>query len=209
MNRILCAALAAGVAAVAATARAQAPTTTSTQVTTMRAAAPAPAASSGFRAEYVAEIDDVGKKLVDLAQAMPADKYSWRPAPGVRSVGEVYVHIVNGNSTLPSFLGAPRMDGVSRDSEKTVTDKAKIVELLRKSIDNVKAAAGGVTDVDLTKKVKTFGDREMTERQVLFRILNHMHEHLGQSIAYARANGVVPPWTARAQEAAAKKKAGS
>ena len=192
MNRVLCAALLAGVAASAA---AQAPTTTSTQVTTMRAAAPAPASTSGFRAEYIAEVDDVGKKLVDLAQAMPADKYSWRPAPGVRSVGEVYVHVANGNSTLPSFLGAPRMEGVSRDSEKTVTDKAKIVELLKKSIDNVKAAAGNVSDADLNKKVKTFGDREMTERQVLFRILNHMHEHLGQSIAYARSNGVTPPWS--------------
>lgn len=189
MTRVLCATLLAGVAAFAA---GQAPTTTSTQVTTMRAA---PAPPSGFRAEYVAEVDDVGKKLVDLAQAMPADKYSWRPAPGVRSVGEVYVHVVAGNSTLPSFLGAPRMEGVSRDSEKTVTDKAKIVDLLKKSIDNVKAAAANVNDADLNKKVKTFGDREMTERQVLFRILNHMHEHLGQSIAYARSNGITPPWS--------------
>ena len=68
-------------AASAAVAGAQAPTTTSTQVTSVRAAAPA-----GFRADYVAEVDDVGKKLIDLAQAMPADKYGWRPAPGVRSV---------------------------------------------------------------------------------------------------------------------------
>jgi len=189
MTRVFCATLLAGVAAFAA---GQAPTTTSTQVTTMRAA---PAPPSGFRAEYVAEVDDVGKKLVDLAQAMPADKYSWRPAPGVRSVGEVYVHVVAGNSTLPSFLGAPRMEGVSRDSEKTVTDKTKIVDMLKKSIDNVKAAAASVNDADLNKKVKTFGDREMTERQVLFRILNHMHEHLGQSIAYARSNGITPPWS--------------
>ena len=179
-------------AGLSASLAAQAPTTTSTQVTTMRAA---PAAASGFRAEYLAEIDDVGKKLVDLAQAMPADKYSWRPAPGVRSVGEVYVHVVAGNSTLPSFLGAPRMEGVSRDSEKTVTDKARIVELLRKSIAHARAAAAGVADADLDKRVKTFGDREMTERQVLFRILDHMHEHLGQSIAYARSNGVTPPWS--------------
>ena len=84
------------------------------------------------------------------------------------------------------------MEGVSRDSEKTVTDKAKIVELLKKSIDNVRAAAGAVTDADLNKKVKTYGDNEMTERQVLFRSPNHMHEHLGQSIAYARMNGDPP-----------------
>jgi uncharacterized damage-inducible protein DinB len=185
-QRVLLGILLAGVPALA---RAQAPTTTSTQVTAMRAA------PTGFRADYLTEIDDVGKKLVDLAEAMPADKYSWRPAPGVRSVGEVYMHVVAGNSTLPSFLGAPRMDGISRDSEKTVTDKAKIVELLKKSIENARAAASNVTEADLNKKVKTFGDREMTERQVLFRILNHMHEHLGQSIAYARMNGVTPPWS--------------
>ena len=185
-QRVLLGILLAGAPALA---RAQAPTTTSTQVTAMRAA------PTGFRADYLTEIDDVGKKLVDLADAMPADKYSWRPAPGVRSVGEVFMHVVAGNSTLPSFLGAPRMDGISRDSEKTVTEKAKIVELLKKSIENAKAAASNVTEADLNKKVKTFGDREMTERQVLFRILNHMHEHLGQSIAYARMNGVTPPWS--------------
>lgn len=186
MRNALLGILLAGSAAVAG---AQAPTTTSTQVTRMRAA------PTGFRAEYVAEIDKVGKKLVDLAEAIPADKYSWRPAPGVRSVGEVFMHVVSGNSTLPSFLGAPRMEGISRDSEKTVTDKAKIVELLKKSIENAKAAAAGVTDADLNKKVKTFGDREMTERQVLFVLLNHLHEHLGQSIAYARMNGITPPWS--------------
>jgi uncharacterized damage-inducible protein DinB len=185
-RRILFAAM---LTALASALAAQAPTTTSTQVTTMRAA------PAGFRAEYLADIDDVGKKLVDLAQAMPAEKYSWRPAPGVRSVGEVYMHVVAGNSTLPSFLGAARMEGITRDSEKTVTDKARIVELLRKSIDNARAAATSVTDADLNKKVKTFGDREMTERQVLVHMMNHMHEHLGQSIAYARMNGVAPPWS--------------
>lgn len=154
----------------------------------------APAAGS-FQAEYVAEVDSVGKKLVELAEAMPADKYGWRPGPGVRSVGEVYMHVVAGASTLPSFLGMKRMEGISRESEKTVTDKAQIVELLKKAIANARAAGSVVTDADLGKKVKTFGDQEMTERQVLVRILVHMHEHLGQSIAYARVNGIVPPWS--------------
>ena len=178
--------------AAAPMARAQAPTTTGTQVTVVKAV---PVAPAGFIAEYVAEIDSVGQKLMDLAQAMPADKYGWRPAAGVRSVGEVYVHVVAGNSSLPSFLGAPRMDGISPESEKSVTGKAEIVALLKKSIENARAAAGRVTEADLDKKVKTFGGREMTERQVLFRMLNHMHEHLGQSIAYARMNGVTPPWS--------------
>ncbi len=175
----------------AASLAAQAPTTTSTQVTTMQAA---PAPPSGFRAEYIAEVEDVGKKLVDLAQAMPADKYSWRPAPGVRSAGEVYVHVVNGNSNGAGLLGVPRLEGVSRDSEKSLTDKARIVDLLRKSIENVKTAAASLTDADLNRRVKAYG-REMTQRQVLLHVLNHMHEHLGQSIAYARSNGVTPPWS--------------
>src|SRR5262249_42663830 len=150
---------------------------------------------TGFRADYLAEVDDVGKKLVDLAQKMPADKYSWRPAQGVRSVGEVYVHVANSNSNSAGFLGGPRLGGLSRDSEKTITDKARIVELLRKSIENLKSAAANVGERDLDKRVKTYGDRELTERQVLIRNLNHMHEHLGQSIAYARSNGVTPPWS--------------
>ena len=160
-----------------------------------QAPAAAPAGLTGFRAEYVAEVESVGKKLVALAEAMPADKYDWRPAAGVRSVGEVYVHVVVSDSTLPSFLGMKKLEGVSRDSEKTVTDKAQIVALLQKAIANAAAAGSAVSDADLDKKVKTYGDQEMTERQVLARILFHMHEHLGQSIAYARMNGVTPPWS--------------
>lgn len=185
--RILLAVLFAGASAVLS---AQAPTTTSTQVTTLRAAPP-----SGFRTDYLAEIDAVGKKLVELAEAMPADKYSWRPAPGVRSVGEVYLHVVGGNSFIPTFLGAPPMEGVSRETEKTVKDKAQIVALLKKSIENARAVAANVPEADLNKKVKAFGGREMSERQVLLILLNHLHEHLGQSIAYARSNGVTPPWS--------------
>jgi uncharacterized damage-inducible protein DinB len=184
-QRALLGILLAGSAAIAS---AQAPTTTSTQVTAMRAA------PTGFRADYIAEVDDVGKKLIDLAQAMPAEKYGWRPAPGVRSVGEVFVHVVQGNSMLPSLLGASKMEGVSRESEKTVTDKAAIVELLKKSVENAKAAGNRVSDADLEKKVNFFGS-EITERRLLMHLLHHMHEHLGQSIAYARVNGVTPPWS--------------
>ena len=173
----------------AAMAAAQAPTTTSTQVTTVRAAPPA-----GFRADYVAEADSVGKKLVDLAQAIPADKYPWRPAPGVRSVSEVLVHVVQGNSMLPSLLGAARMEGVSRESEKVVTDRQKIVELLKKSVENARAAGTRVADADLDKRIDFFGS-PITQRALLIRILNHMHEHLGQLIAYARMNGIAPPWS--------------
>jgi uncharacterized damage-inducible protein DinB len=170
---------------------AQAPTTTSTQVTSRPAAAPA----TGFRADFLTQLDMVGKQIVDLAEAVPADKYSWRPAPGVRSISEVYMHIVGGNSYIPSFMGIKPMAGIERGMEKTVTDKAKVVDLLRKSIAHARSAVLAVPDSDLDKKVKIFGGQEASERAVIMIIGNHLHEHLGQSIAYARANGVTPPWS--------------
>lgn len=183
--------------ALAALSLAQAPATTSTQMParppSLVAAPGVPAA--GFRAEYIAEVDSVGKKIVELAEAIPADKYSWRPAEGVRSIGEAFMHIVAGTSSIPTFVGGKRLEGITRDSEKTITDKAKIVELLKKGLENAKETGRIVPDADLDKKVKVFGGREMTERQVLVLILNHLHEHLGQEIAYARVNGIAPPWS--------------
>ena len=189
--------LAALVCALATFTLAQVPTTTSTDVPARPPPVP-PAAglpAAGFRAEYIAEVDSVGKKIVDLAEAIPADKYGWRPAEGVRSVSEVFMHIVGGNYFRPSFIGGKWPEGVTRDSEKTVKDKAKVVEMLKQSLGNAKEAGRMVSDADLDKKVKVFQGREMTERQLLMVLLNHLHEHLGQAIAYARSNGIVPPWS--------------
>ncbi len=176
---------------------AQVPTTTSTDMPQRPPAYPAATGvpTAGLRAEYIAEVDSVGKKIVELAEAIPADKYGWRPAEGVRSVGEVFMHIVAGMSAIPAFVGGKRLEGITRDSEKTITDKAKIVELLKKGLENAKETGRIVTDADLDKKVKVFGGREMTERQVLMLIVNQLHEHLGQAIAYARVNGIAPPWS--------------
>jgi uncharacterized damage-inducible protein DinB len=136
---------------------------------------------------------------------MPQEKYSWRPAPGIRSVSEVYVHVAGGNFLLPSFMGVKVPEGITRDMEKTVTDKVKVIDTMKKSFDHVKSVAANMTDADLDKKVKIFGGREVTERALLVVILNHMHEHLGQSIAYARMNGVAPPWSEGGEAAPAKK----
>jgi uncharacterized damage-inducible protein DinB len=153
------------------------------------------AAPTGFRAEFIAEVDSVGKKLTNLAGAVPQEKYGWRPAPGIRSVSEVYVHVAGGNYLLPSFMGVKMPAGIDRDMEKTITEKAKVIETLKKSLEHAKSVAENLSDADLDKKVKTFGGREMTQRALLSAMLNHMHEHLGQSIAYARMNGVAPPWS--------------
>lgn len=155
--------------------------------------------TSGLRADVVSELSAVEKQLVSLAEAIPAEKYAWRPADGVRSVGEVYVHVAAGNYLLGSMLGVKRPEGTGPDMEKKIRDKATIVPGLKASYDYVRGAIEGLSDADLDKKVNFFGT-EITERAVLLRALGHSHEHLGQSIAYARMNGITPPWTAAEAE---------
>jgi uncharacterized damage-inducible protein DinB len=171
--------------------------------------APAPApALTGFKADCVSDLDFVGKRLVDLAEKMPADKYGWRPAPGVRSVSEVFMHVVGANYMLPGLVGGKMPEGFDRGMETSVTDKAKIIEWRKKSIENAKAVASATSDADLDKKVKVpfLGGRELTERRILIIVETHMHEHLGQSIAYARSNGVTPPWSEAGEQPAPAKK---
>ena len=176
-----------------------------------QAPAPAPAAApalTGFKADCLSDIEFVSKRLVDLAEKMPADKYGWRPGPGVRSVSEVYMHVAGANYMLPSLVGAKMPEGFDRGMETAVTDKAKVIDALKKSIENAKAAVTGVSDADLDKKVKVpfLGGRELSERRILMILETHLHEHLGQSIAYARTNGVTPPWSEAAEQPAPAKK---
>lgn len=150
---------------------------------------------SGFRAEFLRDLAEVEKKIVDLATATPADKYEWRPAPGVRSVSEVYMHIAGGNYFLASFVGMKPPAYDTRTLEK-IGDKQRVLDELKKSFEHIRLAALNATDADLDKPIKMFGN-DTTERAAFMQALNHLHEHLGQSIAYARMNGVVPPWSAR------------
>ena len=154
------------------------------------------APTSGFRAEFLKQLDEVSVKLLDLAQAVPAEKYSWRPSEGVRSVSEVYVHIAAGNYFLMKFMGIDPPADFTRDMEKTITDKRQVIEAMKKSFAHVRQAALKTSDADLEKSVELFG-QNTTYRDVFFTDMMHLHEHLGQSIAYARMNGVVPPWSAK------------
>jgi uncharacterized damage-inducible protein DinB len=148
-------------------------------------------AATGFHAEFVANLDDVQEKIMELANATPADKFAWRPNKDVRSISEVYMHIAGGNYFLATFLGvpAPKMNG---DIEKTITSKADVIAELNRSFEHLRSAAAGATNLE--KPVKLFG-KPSSHRGVLVTMLSHLHEHLGQSIAYARMNGVVPPWS--------------
>jgi uncharacterized damage-inducible protein DinB len=143
----------------------------------------------------VAQLDDAAGKLVQLAEAMPQEKYAWRPAEGVRSVSEVFVHVASANFFFPTMAGVQATSRPPRDAEKTVTEKAQVVDWLKRSMDHARSAIRGLTDADLDKPANMFG-RPTTYRNVLLTMVSHVHEHLGQSIAYARMNHVTPPWSA-------------
>jgi uncharacterized damage-inducible protein DinB len=147
---------------------------------------------SGIRAEFLHDLDDMQKKILSLAMAIPADKYGWRPGHGVRSVSEVYMHIAGGNYTLVSFVGDhPMLD--TRSFER-ITEKPRVTEELKRSFDYLRDAIINTTDAELEKPIHMFGN-DSTERAAFMMALNHLHEHLGQSVAYARMNGIVPPWS--------------
>jgi uncharacterized damage-inducible protein DinB len=158
----------------------------------MRQTASPAVPKSGVRAELLHDLDDMQKKILSLAMAIPAEKYAWRPGLGVRSVSEVYMHIAGGNYTLVSFVGDhPMLD--TRSYER-VTDKPRVVEELRRSFEFLRDAIINTTDAEMDKSIRMFGN-DSTERAAFMMALNHLHEHLGQSVAYARMNGVVPPWS--------------
>jgi uncharacterized damage-inducible protein DinB len=156
----------------------------------------AQSAPEGIWEGYDGEWQHVTKQVIDLANAIPADKYSWRPAPGVRSVSEVFMHIAISNYALLSEMGAGDFPKALEpdDSEKTVASKAQVIGWLTKSFEAVKVARAKETPAALAKKVH-IEDRDAPRDGIYLRILVHANEHMGQLIAYARMNGIVPPWS--------------
>lgn len=170
--------------------------------------------ATGFKAEYLKEFDGTSKHLVQLADAMPPDKFGWRPGTGVRSVSQVYVHLATANFLLlgltgvklpaeyypdikPTSKGEPDFHAIfarTGELEKTVTSKDQVQQMLKSSLDAVREQFSKLTPADLDKPAEFFGEKT-TVRGIYLRELAHLNEHYGQSIAYARVNGVVPPWS--------------
>jgi uncharacterized damage-inducible protein DinB len=167
----------------------------------MGAAEDAAASTSTLQSEMLADLADVRSKYVQLAEAMPESDYGWRPAEGVRSVSEVYMHIVSANfGIVMGALQAPPPESADPAwydfaNAESISDKATIVEALGASFDYVAEVIEGTSDARLQEAVNLFGG-DSSVRGALLLVATHCHEHLGQSIAYARTNGVTPPWSA-------------
>jgi uncharacterized damage-inducible protein DinB len=155
---------------------------------------------TGYRSEVLAEVMIQEDKFLRLAEAVPADKYTWRPEPDVRSFAEVFLHVSAANYNLYKLVGTPPPAGVDvKALEKSTTDKTKVIATLKDSFAHARKAITAMPDADLDKSMDWFGGKN-TERGILLFITRHAAEHLGQSIAYARFIGVVPPWTEDAQK---------
>lgn len=143
---------------------------------------------------YDGEWRHVSNQLIALAEATPAETFAWRPAPGVRSTSEVYMHIVMANFWLLSVTGPKMPPDLKQNAEKTVTSKAEVIGWLKRSLEAVKQAHLAVKPDDLSRKVRVEG-RDATVDGMYLRIIIHANEHMGQLIAYARMTGVTPPWS--------------
>jgi uncharacterized damage-inducible protein DinB len=161
---------------------------------------------TGYRSEVLAEVMIQEDKFTRLAEAIPADKFNWRPSPDVRSFAEVFLHVSAANFNLYKLVGTPPPSGLDlKGLEKSTTDKAKVVATLKDSFAHAKTAIKAMPDADLDKSLDLFGGKN-TQRVILLFIVRHAAEHLGQSIAYARFAGITPPWTEDMQKKQPEKK---
>jgi uncharacterized damage-inducible protein DinB len=144
-----------------------------------------------FVQEFLGQIDFVKGRLMQLAEAMPEETYGWRPGEGVRSVGEVYVHVAQSNYYMLSLVKGEKPDMSEGEIE---SDKKNAIAMMEKAFSVIKESAAQFMEDDLNKEIEAFG-MKFSVRNFMVTMIAHLHEHLGQSIAYARMNGVTPPWS--------------
>jgi uncharacterized damage-inducible protein DinB len=163
--------------------------------------------SYDMKPQSLQDLGVVQKKFVDLANALPAGKFSWRPSADSRSFAEVFLHVAGERYQILNLMGTELPAGFDgKTYEKSTTDKAKIVEELNKSWEFAQKAINGMTNADFARAIPKLGP-QANAGDVIYILVADAHEHLGQVVAYARVNGVVPPWTVEQQKQAAAKKA--
>ena len=151
--------------------------------------------SNAMVTDFLKIYDTAAGKVVQLGEAMPYEKYSWRPDEGIRSVKESMMHVASANYFFGSQLGAAMPDGINPQAlEQQEMSKEEAVKILKESLDFARTAVKNFPAAQMDDTVSLFGN-EFTKRQIIFLIGDHVAEHLGQLIAYARSNGVVPPWS--------------
>lgn len=158
-------------------------------------AVPFAQAEDAYLAEAKARLATLSDKFAGLAEATPADKLSYRPMEGVRSTSELFLHVAGGNYFVARAFGMQPPEGLNlRGLETSTADRDEIVSRLKMSFEHLAGAVAKVEPGSADSDMRMFG-QDTTTRGALSMATNHLSEHLGQSIAYARASGVVPPWS--------------
>ena len=163
--------------------------------------------SYDMKAQALLDLERVQKKFVDLANVLPADKITWRPSADARSFAELFLHVAGERYQILALGGAtPPPDFNGKTFEKSTTDKTQILSDLDKTWDFTKKTLNNMSNAGFAKLLPKLGP-QANAGDVVYILVADAHEHLGQAIAYARINGIVPPWTAEAQKKAAEKRA--
>jgi uncharacterized damage-inducible protein DinB len=158
---------------------------------------------AGLMGDLQKDVSDVQEKIVGLAKALPDGAYDWRPMPGVRSTGEVLLHVAADNYFMPAAIGIapPAATGVNGKDYKSAVafetrklTRDQIIGEVEKSFAFLQTSMGGASDASLDATIEAFGQKS-TGRALWLSTTTHLHEHLGQLIAYARSNKVTPPWS--------------
>jgi uncharacterized damage-inducible protein DinB len=164
------------------------------------------APSYDMKAQSLVDLERVQKKFVDLLDAVPADKLTWRPSADSRSFAELFLHVAGERYGIQQLMGTtPPADFKGKTFEKSTTDKAQIASELNRTWDFAQRAINGMSNADFAKLMPKLGP-QANAGDVVYILVADAHEHLGQAVAYARMNGIVPPWTVEAQKKTAEKK---
>jgi hypothetical protein len=165
------------------------------------------APSYDMKAQSLIDLERVQKKFVDLLNVVPADKMTWRASPDSRSFAELFLHVAGERYGILSLMGAEKPAGFDgKTFQKSTTDKAQILAELNRTWEFAQKAISGMTNADFARLIPKLGP-QANAGDVVYILVGDAHEHLGQAVAYARMNGIVPPWTVEAQKQAAEKKA--
>jgi len=149
-----------------------------------------------FQSETVNSITNASGKIMQLAEAVPEEKYDWSPQEGVRSFGGVFYHVVSANYFFATKLGAELPEGVNMETLKDdLSTKSDYAAALQQSFDFAIEAVKNTDEASLAEKVDVPFSEEFTGMSTALLLMAHANEHLGQLIGYTRMNGITPPWS--------------
>jgi hypothetical protein len=154
---------------------------------------------AAWRQVQQADIDALRKKFMALAKAVPADKLAWRPMEGTRSFREVFAHVAAEGNTETAMFGHPLPPGSLGDFDaeearlKKLPDD-QLIPVMDRAMQSLSTTLGGLSRATLNSPIKYYGQSTLPRVAATY-TLNDLHEHLGQLVAYARMNSIVPPWS--------------